>query len=112
MRTVKTAMRVCLNDVKSFLTLFVCPVAQYIYLLVASFVSSYWLATALRIAFEMSPGASGVAGSLIICSIIGGGFWVYTIVKRAKQQVKQENNNIIKSLSGEEHDYDERLWLD
>jgi len=100
MRTVKTAMRVCLNDVKSFLTLFVCPVALCIYLLVASSVGSFWLATILRIVFEMSPAASGVASSLIICSIVGGGYWVYTIIKRAKQQVKQENRKMLKTLGG------------
>lgn len=112
MRTAKTAMRVFLNDVKSFLKVFVQPGACYFYILVAVFAASFWFATFLNTVIGLSPATSGIAGAIIICGVAGLVYWVYTIIKRAKQQVKQENKNIINTLSGEDHEYDERLWLD
>lgn len=111
-RTIKTAMRVFLNDVKSFLKVFIHPNVIYVYTLVAIFAGSFWFATLLRTVFELSPAIAGVVGTIVICGGAGFVYWVYTIIKRAKQQVDQENKNIIKTLSGEEYEYDERLWLD
>jgi len=100
MRTTKTALQVFLGDIKSFLKLFIHPNMRYLYTLIAVFTASVWLGTTLQTVYDLSPGDASGIGAIIICGVAGITYWVYTVIKRAKHQVKQENRKMLKALGG------------